>query len=170
MRHLLDRVSAGVARVTAGVVATAALVMIAALLIQVFFRYVLGASLSWPGELAQLLFAWTMLLAASIGVRDGFHVRLELLRGLLPEGLRAALERVTLVLLAGFGLVLVVTGADYVEQTLGQLSAAMRYPIELLHAAAPVTGALVALHALARLFWRNPDAGPATSDQAEDVP
>lgn len=169
MRHLLDRISAGVARATAGVVAAAALVMIAALLIQIFFRYVLGASLSWPGELAQLLFAWTMLLAASVGVREGFHVRLELLRGLLPDRLRAALERLTLLLLAGFGLVLMVTGADYVEQTLGQRSAAMRYPIEVLHAAAPVTGALVALHALARLAWRDPEAGAQRADRLEDV-
>ena len=169
MRYLLERASAGVAWVTSGVVATAAVVMILALLIQIFFRYVLGASLSWPGELAQLLFAWTMLLAASIGVREGFHVRLELLRGLLPDGLRAGLERLTLLLLAGFGVLLAVTGADYVEQTVGQRSAAMRYPIEVLHAAAPVTGALIALHAMARLVRRDPESPRPETDLAEEA-
>ena len=169
MRYLLERASTGVAWVTSGVVATAAVVMILALLIQIFFRYVLGASLSWPGELAQLLFAWTMLLAASIGVREGFHVRLELLRGLLPDGLRAGLERLTLLLLAGFGVLLAVTGADYVEQTVGQRSAAMRYPIEVLHAAAPVTGALIALHAMARLVRRDPEPPRPETDLAEEA-
>ena len=169
MRHLLERASAGVAWVTSGVVATAAVVMILALLIQIFFRYVLGASLSWPGELAQLLFAWTMLLAASIGVREGFHVRLELLRGLLPDGLRAGLERVTLLLMTGFGVLLAVMGADYVEQTLGQRSAAMRYPIEVLHAAAPVTGALIALHALARLVRQDPEPARPKAEPAEEA-
>lgn len=169
MRDLLERTSAGVAWATSGFVAAAAAVMILALLIQIFFRYVLGASLSWPGELAQLLFAWTMLLAASIGVREGFHVRLELLRGLLPDRVRVGLERLTLLLLAGFGVLLALTGANYVEQTLGQRSAAMRYPIEVLHAAAPVTGVLVALHALARLFRQDPEPPQSGPDPIGDA-
>ena len=39
---------------------------------------------------------------------------------------------------------------DYLARTTGRFSAAIRYPIEWLHAAAPVAGALGALHAFVR--------------------
>ena len=52
----------------------------------------------------------------------------------------------------GFGVLLVIAGYDYVEGTLGVVSAAIGFPIELLHLAAPVCGMLIVVHAAARLL------------------
>ena len=97
------------------------------------------------------LFTWVALLAGSLGVREGFHVRLTLLLTLLPPPARAGAERLIVLAVAVFGLCLAYAGWLYLDATLGQVSAAVRYPIEALHLSAPVCGALILVHALARL-------------------
>ncbi|WP_420394196.1 TRAP transporter small permease [Acuticoccus sp.] len=158
MVTLIERASALAARASAVLIVAMTAACMGSLVLQVVMRYFVGQATSWTEELALFLFTWIVLLAGSLGVREGFHVRLTLLVGALPAGLRRPLERLTSLLVLAFGLLLVVSGVDYVDRTLGQVSAAVRFPIELLHAAAPVAGALVALHALARLL------GPATAE------
>ncbi len=46
---------------------------------QVFFRYVLGSSISWSEELARYLMIWMALVGASVAVRQGAHVGVTLL-------------------------------------------------------------------------------------------
>jgi len=79
-------------------------------------------------------------------------VRLTLVHDSLPAVLRLALDKLLTAAILAFGIVLGATGYDYVARTVGQVSAAVGYPIEALHLAAPVCGGLIALHGLARLF------------------
>lgn len=158
-----DTASAWAARVTRVVVVVMATLCMASLIFQVFTRYFLGNASSWTEELALFLFTWIVLLAGSLGVREGFHVRLTLVLDVLPKAARIWAERFIILLVLIFGAVLLVAGIDYVTRTLGQVSAAVRYPIQALTAAGPVAGALIVLHTLPRLFH---PIGP-TSDQAE---
>ncbi|MBX8819077.1 TRAP transporter small permease subunit, partial [Ochrobactrum sp. MR31] len=112
--------------------------MVTALILQVIFRYVLGSSLVWSEELALMLFTWTTLLAATSLVRDMAHVRLDLLMGILPAPARNLWNRVIILLIFLFCVTLTVAGYQYTVSTMGQVSAAMRLPIEVLHMAAPV--------------------------------
>ncbi|MGF1525328.1 MAG: TRAP transporter small permease [Candidatus Competibacterales bacterium] len=146
----IDRTSALLATLTRWLVIAAGGGMITALVLQILFRYGVGRALVWSEELALFLFTWSTLLAASLGVREGFHVRLTLAIDGLPHPWRTGLERLLWLVVALFGAALAITGYRYVDATLGQLSAAVRYPVEALHAAAPVAGGLIALHALAR--------------------
>ena len=50
-----------------------------------------------------------------------------------------------------FGLTLVYAGTIYLDRTMGQLSAAIQYPIEALNASALVGGVLIIVHAAARI-------------------
>ena len=70
----------------------------------------------------------------------------------ISDSARLWVERVTLAAILGFGVLLAIAGYDYVEGTLGVVSAAIGFPIEALHLAAPVCGALIVLHAAARLL------------------
>lgn len=47
--------------------------------VNVFFRYVLGTSLSWVYELNTFLFAWLIFIGASWGLRVGAHIGVDLL-------------------------------------------------------------------------------------------
>lgn len=135
------------------------LVMLAVLVLQVAARYFFGVALSWSEELSLLLFTWVVLLVGSLGVREDFHVRLTLLPDMLPGASAQWLARLIHLGILGFGVMLAVGGHAYVVETIGQTSAAIAYPIEALHLAAPVCGGLVALHALARLVATFGDAG-----------
>ena len=152
MLSRLDRISAIVARITEAVVIAAATAMILALVLQVFSRYVLGSAFSWTEEAALGLFTWTILLAATTAIRDGAHVKLDLLVSWLPPKVRLAWSSFIALLVLGFCLVFAWTGTLYVEETVGQVTAALRLPVSYVYLAAPVTGALGAFHALVRLL------------------
>lgn len=127
-------------------------VMLACIALQVVMRYVFGNALSWSEELALLMFSWAALGGLALGVREGFHVRLTVLLNPLPPGARAWAERTVDLLTAALGAYLMWSGWRYVEFTRGGTSAAIAYPIELLHGIAPLAGAFVFLFALERLL------------------
>lgn len=131
-----------------GTVIALAVVMLGALALQVFMRYVVGQALSWSEELALACFSWSMLLAIALGVRDGIHVRMDVLTDHLPRRFQLVLEKLVALATAGLGLYLAWSGVSYVQDSLGSTSAAIGYPIAYLYACAPVCGALVTLFAL----------------------
>lgn len=148
----LDRLAGWVTRATDLIVAVLGIAMIFCLVLQVFSRYVLGATFIWTEEAALILFTWLLLLAMSAAIyRDG-HVRLLFVVNALPQRPRQLwLSFLSLVVLV-FCVVFAWSGIHYVEYTVGQFSAAIRYPIELLHLAAPVSGVLSAFQAINRLL------------------
>ncbi|MGV6847647.1 MAG: TRAP transporter small permease [Marinibacterium sp.] len=66
-----------------GVVAIA--VMVIAILIQVFFRYVLGNALPWPDEAARFCMLWMTGLMAPTAFRRGGFVAIDMLVRFLPR-------------------------------------------------------------------------------------
>lgn len=131
-------------------------VMLLALGWQVFMRYVFDKAPSWSEELALGCFTWSMLLAIALGVRDAIHVRMDLLVDHLPGPLRTAADKFSTLAVAAVGGFVCWAGVGYTLDTAGATSAAIGYPIEWLHAAAPACGALVAFFALERLVLGAP--------------
>lgn len=156
----LRRVVRAVAWLLRASLIAAAAAMLACIAIQVVMRYVFGRTPSWSEEVAILMFAWATLGGLALGVHEGFHVRLTVLVDPLPAAARAWAERGVDLIAAVFGGCLVWSGLRFVEFTQGSVSAAIAYPIELLHGMAPVAGALVCLFALARMVAGAP-AAPA---------
>lgn len=148
----LDAVSRLAARLTRGLVVAMAVLCMGSLIYQVFTRYFLGRAAPWTEELALFLFTWIVLLAGSLGFREGFHVRLTVILDLLPTFPRNIVERLIAISIVVFGVVLAYSGVDYVSRTFGQVSAAVRYPIEALTLAGPVAGILVVLHGLPKIL------------------
>lgn len=67
------------------VLSTAALITCAsAIVIQVFYRYFLNISLEWPFELSIYAYIWTLYLGAAWGIREGHHVKFNILYDALP--------------------------------------------------------------------------------------
>lgn len=156
----LTKLSRLLARASSAAVALAAAVMMTCLILQVFSRYVLGSTFVWTEELALLLFTWIVLVSATIAIQEDSHVRLTLAIDWLPGPLARIWRRVIWAAVLGFCLVLLWSGHIYVEATVGRLSAAVRYPLGWLYWAAPVAGALGAIHALARLVAPSAEKAP----------
>jgi len=134
------------------IVVALASVMLLAIGWQVFMRYVFNRPPSWTEELALLCFTWCSLLMMSLGVRQAFHARIDLLIQHLPAPMANGLNRLTQSLVGFFGGFLLLGGGRYVLETVSSTSAAIAYPIYWLHAAAPVCGFLVLWFALEQLI------------------
>ena len=152
-RGLCFRIVEGVAWTLRASLILAMAVMLFCIALQVLMRYVFAQTPSWSEELAILMFAWCALGGLALGVREGFHVRMDLLLERLSSSARVWAERGIDAITATLGGYLAVAGWRYVDMTRGATSAAIQYPIECLHALAPVAGVLMAVFALERL-WR----------------
>jgi TRAP-type C4-dicarboxylate transport system permease small subunit len=152
MRKAIDRLSHWCARITQAVVLVAGIMLILNLLIAIFFRYVVGYALSWPEELSMLLFTWIVFLTGSLGVREQFHVQLTIVLNRLPPPARHVLSMVITGAIVFFGIVLCYSGKDMVDRTLGNISATIGYPLELINSSAMVGGALIVVHGLCLLL------------------
>jgi TRAP-type C4-dicarboxylate transport system permease small subunit len=135
-------------------------IMLVCIALQVVMRYVFGNAPSWSEELALLMFSWCIMGGIALGVREGFHVRLDVLINALPSPLRRGMETAIEAATALFGAYLTWSGLRFVDVTSGSVSAAIGYPIELLHALAPIAGGLICLFAVWRLI-EGPKADPA---------
>lgn len=79
-----------------GVAAVAA--MVTAVLIQVFFRYVLGNALAWPEEFSRFMMLWMTGLMAPTAFRRGGFVAIEMVVRLLPRPIGGLLSLALLLL------------------------------------------------------------------------
>ncbi len=147
----IRRIGRAVAWLLQASLIAAAAVMLACIAIQVVMRYVFGKTPSWSEEVAILMFAWTTLGGLALGVHEGFHVRSTVALDALPGAGRAWAERGIDLIAAVFGACLFWSGLGFVEFTRGSVSAAIAYPIEMLHGMAPIAGALVCLFAVVRV-------------------
>jgi TRAP-type C4-dicarboxylate transport system permease small subunit len=152
MAGILNWVSRLCARGTSIAVLIIAVLLVGCLLVSIFFRYIIGYALSFPEELSMLLFAWLILLTGSLGVREGFHVRLTIVTNTLPASIQKVLTFLVTTGVMVFGGVLLYSGQGLVTRTIGNISATIGYPIEILYYPAPVCGALIILHCLSNLF------------------
>src|SRR3546814_12915044 len=80
----LTRCNDIITRIVKALIVAMAVLMVAAILWQVCMRYVFNRPPSWTEELALLLFSWSMLLMLAVGVRESFHVRMDLLIERMP--------------------------------------------------------------------------------------
>src|SRR3546814_13546924 len=81
-----------------------------------------------------------MLLMLAVGVRESFHVRMDLLIERLPAAGGRRLQTLIDLAMAAFGAYLAASGIDYALEMYGTTSAALGYSIALLSRAAPPSG------------------------------
>ena len=148
---LISTTSRAVSRLVAYVCVAIIFVMLGLLVTQVTMRYFLGAPPSWTEELAIILFAWLVLLYATVGLREGFHVAIESIPPRF-ERLNRWADRWVAALATFFGIITLTAGIAYVGRTAGQRTAALQMPIEVVYLCVPVAGALFILHGVARLI------------------
>ena len=140
------------------------LVMMVALCVDVFLgvfsRYVLARTFTWYDEIARLLFVWIVFLGAAVGVKRGVHFRLHLIVDRFPRALRRATVIFGILVVMGFGWILIQQGWKLVELGQFQHTPVMGLSKQYVYASVPVGGALVILFSLGHL-WRALRGAPA---------
>ena len=121
---------------------------------QVFGRFVLNSSPSWTEQTALVLMIWYVFFAAAAGVWERFHIRIEILENRLAPAQVRRLRIAIHALIALFGLILLVFGAqlawlvrDHVIPSLGISRAWAYLPI-------PLAGFLTIVFSIGRIRVR----------------
>jgi tripartite ATP-independent transporter DctM subunit len=110
-------------------------------LTQVFWRYVLNNSLSWPEEMAKFAFVWFVFLGAAMVTRRSRHIVIDLVpRSLGPQMLRIHTVA-TRVISASVCAFLLIYGADLVSKSTFT-SPALQWSYSYLYLAVPVSAAI----------------------------
>ena len=106
--------------------------MVLIIILQVFFRYILGNALAWPDEGARFLMLWMTALIAPTAYRWGGFVSIEMVKDLLPARIGALFGLVLLalsliVLVYGFQL-----GLNHVKSGWLFNSSSLKLPLEFM--------------------------------------
>ena len=139
-------------------VAGAALVLITVVVPWgVFTRYVLHSAASWPEPLAILLSVVLTFFGAAMGIRSGQHMRVTVLRDLLPRGPQRAVDFLAEALLAAVALFMVIWGSRLCGKTWYQVIA--EFPtlsVGATYLPIPIGGAITLLFIVERLTIGRP--------------
>jgi TRAP-type C4-dicarboxylate transport system permease small subunit len=137
-------------------------VMVLATLIGVLDRFIVGAGLPWPEELARFLLIWTSLLSAAVATRRGQHYRLSFLYEKLG---RSGATAIDIVCISTLGVVFW-QGIRLVRIFNNQISPALSLPMSYVYAAVPVSAALISWYLLQGMItrWRMQRTATGTVD------
>lgn len=127
-------------------------VMSLMIVLQVVFRYVFEASLSYSEELARFLFIWATLLGAAMCVKRHAHVGFDLLMSRLPKQIRRFGILFANLMGVLFYLVIIFYGIKVVGITMGQTSPALGLKMGYVYLSVPVSGVIMLINGMDNLI------------------
>ena len=138
------------------------------LAVQVFFRYVMGDSLSWSEELSRYTFIWLVYIGISYGCKVMRHIKIDAGLFLFPKALRKYVVILGDIIFLIFCIVIVyyAWGLEVKQWKFQQLSPAMQIPMWIPYAAPMVGFALAAIRQVQAIHYRiqhlhEPDPDPS---------
>jgi TRAP-type C4-dicarboxylate transport system permease small subunit len=136
------------------VVAGSALVIIALVVPWgVYTRYVMDSAASWPEPMAILLSIVLTFFGAAACYRSGTHMRVSVLRDMLPSGPQRAVDLAAEGLMALVSLFMIVWGGRLVATTWHQVIAEFPFlPVGITYLPIPIGGAATLLFVVERLL------------------
>jgi TRAP-type C4-dicarboxylate transport system permease small subunit len=141
-----------ICRVTLFIAGFALLAMTGVVAYAVFGRFVLNDTPAWAESAAMLLMAWTIMGAAAVGVREGFHMGFDTLKAVLPKPIGRLFDVISDLCITAFGIgmawftgELALEVADTTLPTLGLNGAVEYMPLTL-------GGVLITLFGIERLL------------------
>ena len=131
------------------------LCMTVLIVMQIFMRYVVGASLTWSEELARYFFIWATYIGVTYGVKKNAHICVEAVTSNLPEKLRVIVYVLAQVIFLVFAIFVSVEGFVLSMKifSFGQTSSSLGMPMGFIYLAPTVGFALVFLRLLQNI-WR----------------
>lgn len=131
-------------------------ILVLGLGLQVFFRYVLNASLSWSEELSRFCFIWSIYLGSSLAVKREQHVRVTAQYLLIPKKWRFAVWMFTDFIWAAFNIVFAIEGIGLVRHAFQfpEISPALEWNTAWLYMVIPAGFILMTLRMI-QLYYRS---------------
>lgn len=139
------------------------LALLALVILQVFTRYVLHASIPWTEEVARMVLLWLVMIGASIATERKQQYAINFIFERLRGGIRLSVLLLTNLLGIVFLLALVVYGTEYVRTNLATVYVATQASKGYIYAAVPAGAAIMMSSLVAHSIeaWMLRDASPA---------
>ena len=119
----------------------------------VYTRYVMDSAASWPEPMAILLSIVLTFFGAAACYRSGTHMRVSVLRDMLPKGPQRAVDLAAEGLMALVSLFMIVWGGRLVATTWHQVIAEFPFlPVGVTYLPIPIGGAATLLFVVERLL------------------
>jgi TRAP-type C4-dicarboxylate transport system permease small subunit len=124
----------------------------ALIFIQVIMRYVFHHSLSWSEELVRYLYVWETWIGVSYAARNGTHLRITMVKDRLPAAGQKVLELFVTAVWIGFAVFVFIQSAAAVKtiMSFGQVSSALKIPMQFCYASIPVGMVLMIIRVIER--------------------
>lgn len=157
---LIARVARGYQKVInfTGVILIAAIAIVAGL--QVYFRYVVGASLFWSEELMRFMMVWAAFLLAGTAYSRGEMLGFTLFVERLPTRLKRIVLLFGRLCMITFLAVVVVYGVDFAWRTRFDVATALQISMFWVHISVAVGSVLMILHIIAAQLTGDPPPTP----------
>ena len=172
--HALSRLLDILAGIALWVGGTGLVLMTAAVGWQVWGRFILNDSPSWTEPLSLLLMLWFILLVAAVGVRERFHLGLDLIRDIVPEIVRVGMDIASFAVVGCFGAAMAWYGSDLVIGTSGATIPVLDLPEGFNYLPVTLSGGLIVLFSIERILHllveRRSQAGAEALAQAHAQP
>lgn len=128
--------------------------MVGIICYQVVMRYIFNQSPSWTEEIAILLMIWFGILAIPIGVKHNLHIGIEYIFRMFPLPMQYAVSRGIYLLIAGFGLIMIIYGIELTEFMSMSTLPATKISSAVEYVVMPISGLMLTVNAL-ELAWQS---------------
>lgn len=152
MRQVLETADAVTTKVAEVILVVLGAVLVVVVFSGVLGRYIVGSTPFFIEELSRYLLIWLGSIGASVGLRNGEFVSVDLFVDLLPTARREGIKKVTTVILTVFLIFLFVAGAKVVCQQRSQRAATLPVSMALPYLALPLGIALCLPHCFLTLL------------------
>ncbi len=127
--------------------------------IQIFFRYIIGSSLSWTEEITRYLFIWSAFMSVSLCTKKCISIKIDQFIKNLPLRIKALFKVLNLTIEFVFFVYMIPYAYRYLIATIesGQVSPACNIPMYYVQSAPLICFTLCAIRILERWFleWHN---------------
>lgn len=119
--------------------------------LEVFFRYVIGKALSWPEEVALILFVWFTLLGVVTGVREDNHIAFSYLTRHTPPVVGKIISFSCMLLVQVYAFFMIYYGYAYSNLFAYEKTSAAGINLRWMNLSLPICGFLIFFFTLLRM-------------------
>jgi TRAP-type C4-dicarboxylate transport system permease small subunit len=149
----LARLTAALDRAACWTCVALFMAILVTMVLQVTFRYVLAAPLTWTEELARYLYIWACWLGAPVALRRGNHIVITVVSERLPPRLGRIVGLGTHAMALFFLMQLAIQGTILMVRSHTVEAITLPIPWSMIYVAAPVSAVLMLLETI-QAAWR----------------
>lgn len=161
----MERIRCFIDRLIMAILVLQGILLVIIICLAVFFRYVVGAALSWPEEIAGILFVWYTLLGVVALVSSDSHIAFDMIDKYLSSVIGKIVRFLSQCIVLLYGSFMAVYGWKYLKAFPFETSPAAGINLSWLKTAIPFTGVLVVFYVLVNMMGKNRKANTDTAKE-----